>query len=258
MLPTNPTAPAPAALPVTANNITAVVAPKDSLGPNMLLFSALFLVLASAGVLVVAKIILGLLLLLGPVFAVLGLFPSTRGLAVGWGRAAIMMALVPIMTMITSTGALAALEPILTQMYVSAGQGDFSLRAALTILVIVLIMVAVAVQLFRIGRTIVSGWTLPFGQHRAVDNLVSAAAANVPMPSSNVVYNERMQSLVGAIERSAAATMGPGNPRSILLPQPAYADANQAGQPNNYSDRRISRGPVNAVRAPIKAIRNVA
>jgi type IV secretion system protein VirB6 len=260
MLPASPAAPAPGAFPVTANNITAVVAPKDSLGPNMLLLSALLLVLASAGVLVVAKIILGLLLLLGPVFAVLGLFPSTRGLAVGWGRAAIMMALVPIMTMITSTGALAALEPILTQMYVSAGQGDFSLRAALTILVIVLIMVAVAVQLFRIGRTIVSGWTLPFGQHRAVDNLVSEPVADVPMPSSNVVYNERMQSLVGAIERSAAATanMGPGNPRRILLPQPAYADANQAGQPNNYSDRRISRGPVNAVRAPIKAIRNVA
>lgn len=260
MLPASPTAPAPATLPVTANNITTFVAPKDSLGPNMLLFSALLLVLASAGVLVVAKIILGLLLLLGPVFAVLGLFPSTRGLAIGWGRAAIMMALVPIMTMITSAGALAALEPILTQMYVSAGQGDFSLRAALTILVIVLIMVAVAVQLFRIGRTIVSGWTLPFGQHRAVDNLVSAPVADVPMPSSNVVYNERMQSLVGAIERSAAATanMGPGNARRILLPHPAYADANQAGQPNNYSDRRISRGPVNAVRAPIKAIRNVA
>jgi hypothetical protein len=80
------------------------------------------------------------------------------------------------------------------------------------------------------------------------------------MPSSNVVYNERMQSLVGAIERSAAATanMGPGNPRGIWLPQPAYADANPAGQKNNYSDRRISRGPVNAVRAPIKAIRKVA
>lgn len=260
MLPASPTAPAPGALPVTANNITALVAPKDSLGPNMLLLSALLLVLASAGVLVVAKIILGLLLLLGPVFAVLGLFPSTRGLAIGWGRAAVMMALVPIMTMITSTGALAALEPILTQMYVSAGQGDFSLRAALTILVIVLIMVAVAVQLFRIGRTIVSGWTLPFGQHRAVDNMASGPAADVPMPSNNVVYNERMQSLVGAIERSAAATanMGPDNARRILLPQPAYAGASQAGQPNNYSDRRISRGPVNAVRAPIKAIRNVA
>jgi len=260
MLPTNPTAPEPAILPVTANNITAVVAPKDSLGPNMLLFSALFLVLASAGVLVVAKIILGLLLLLGPVFAVLGLFASTRGLALGWGRAAVMMALVPVMAMVTSVGAVAALEPILTQMYVSAGQGDFSLRAALTILVIVLIMVAVSVQLFRIGRTIVSGWTLSFGQDRTIDNRVSAPVAYEPLPSSNPVYNERMQSLVGAIERSAAATasLTPDNRRGILLPQRVYADAGQAGQQSNYSDRRISRGPVNAVRAPIKAIRNVA
>ena len=260
VLPTNPTATEPATLPVTANNITAFVAPKDSLGPNMLLLSALFLVLASAGVLVVAKIILGLLLLLGPLFAVLGLFASTRGLALGWGRAAVMMALVPVMTMITSAGAVAALEPILTQMYVSAGQGDFSLRAALTILVIVLIMVAVAVQLFRIGRTIVSGWTLPFGQGRAIDNQVSAPVANDPLPSNNVVYNERMQSLIGAIERSAqaSASSSPGNPRGILLPQRVYSDADHAAQKTIYSDRRISRGPVHAVRAPIKAIRNVA
>lgn len=260
MLPTNPITTETATLPVTANNITAFVAPKDSLGPNMLLLSALFLVLASAGVLVVTKIILGVLLLLGPVFAVLGLFASTRGLALGWGRAAVMMALVPIMTMITSAGAVAALEPILTQMYVSAGQGDFSLRAALTILVIVLIMVAVAVQLFRIGRTIVSGWTLSFGQGRAIDNQVSAPVANDPLPSSNVVYNERMQSLIGAIERSAqaSASSNPGNPRGILLPQRVYSDADHAAQKTSYSDRRISRGPVHAVRAPIKAIRNVA
>ena len=260
MLPTNPITTEPATPPATVNNIAAFVAPKDSLGPNMLLFSALFLVLASAGILVVTKIILGLLLLLGPVFAVLGLFASTRGLALGWGRAAVMMALVPVMTMITSAGAVAAIEPLLTQMYVSAGQGDFALRAALTILVIVLIMVAVAVQLFRIGRTIVSSWTLSFGQRRTIDNQISAPVANYPLPSTNVVYNERMQSLVGAIERSAAATasISPGNPRGILLPQRVYADTGPAGHQNSYSDRRISRGSVNAVRAPIKAIRNVA
>ena len=43
-----PTA-APETLPTTATGITAFVAPKDSLGPNMLLMSALLLVLASAG-----------------------------------------------------------------------------------------------------------------------------------------------------------------------------------------------------------------
>ena len=260
MSPGGATALAPDALPATVSGITAFVTPKDSLGPNMLLFSALLLVLASAGVLVVAKIILGLLLMLGPIFAVLGLFTSTRGLTLGWGRAAVLMALVPVMAMMTSAGAVAVLEPVLTQMYVSAGQGVFSLRAALTILVIVLIMVAVSVQLFRIGRTIVSGWTLSFGQQRSADNPVSVQTNMEALQSGNMVYNERMQSLVGAIERSAlpSAAFSPASQRGIMLPVQFNTDAAQAGQKNTSTDRRISRGPNNAVRAPVKAVRNAA
>ena len=69
----------PDSLPPTVTGITAIVAPKDSLGPNMLMLSALLLVLASAGVLVVAKIILGLLLLLGPLVRGTGaIFRDTR------------------------------------------------------------------------------------------------------------------------------------------------------------------------------------
>jgi type IV secretion system protein VirB6 len=251
---------APEALPATVAGVTAFVAPKDSLGPNMLLLSALLLVLASAGVLVVAKIILGLLLMLGPIFAVLGLFTTTRGLTLGWGRAALLMASVPVMAMLTSAGALAVLEPVLVQMFASAGQGAFSLRAALTIMVVVLVMVAVSVQLFRVGRMIVSGWTLSFGQQKAPDNLVSVQSSGQTLSSSNVIHNERMHSLVGAIERSAVtnSTMSTTSQRAIMLPQRVDVDAAPALQQNIHSDRRISRGPVKAVRAPIKAIRNAA
>jgi type IV secretion system protein VirB6 len=251
----------PEALPATATGITAFVAPKDSLGPNMLLLSALLLVLASAGVLVVAKIILGLLLLLGPIFAVLGLFAGTRGLTLGWGRAAILMALVPVMTTMTSAGAVALLEPVLTEMYVLAGQGIFSLRSALAIMVVVLVMVAVSVQLFRIGRTIVSGWTLPFGQSRATDGAAVTAQQNLETGQPvNMIYNERMQSLIGSIERSAMTTSaaGPANQRAILLPQRFENEGAASRQDNMQSDRRVSRGRVTAVRAPIKAIRNAA
>jgi type IV secretion system protein VirB6 len=251
----------PETLPATATGITAFVAPKDSLGPNMLLLSALLLVLASAGVLVVAKIILGLLLMLGPIFAVLGLFAATRGLTLGWGRAAVLMALVPVMAMMTSAGAVALLEPVLTEMYVAAGQGIFSLRSALTIMVVVLVMVAVSVQLFRIGRTIVSGWTLAFGQNRTTDNAPVAVQSHQDSAlPANVIYNERMQSLVGSIERSAMATstISAANQRAILLPQRFDGDSAQARQDNFNADRRISRARVTAVRAPIKAIRNAA
>jgi type IV secretion system protein VirB6 len=252
----------PEALPATAAGVTAFVAPKDSLGPNMLLLSALLLVLASAGVLVVAKIMLGLLLVLGPIFAVLGLFASTRGLTLGWARAAVLMALVPVMAMMTTAGAVALLEPLLTDMIVSAGQGIFSLRPALTILVIVIIMVAVSVQLFRVGRTIVSGWTLSFGQSNVIENTTDTFPATFDQnASTNLVYNERMQSMVSSIERTAmtnASSPGASVQRAILLPprfetggQPSRSDTSQV-------NRRITRGRVTAVRAPIKAIRSAA
>jgi type IV secretion system protein VirB6 len=260
-MPTDPKTP-PEALPATAQGVTAFVAPKDSLGPNMLLMSALLLVLASAGVLVVAKIILGLLLVLGPIFAVLGLFAATRGLTLGWARAAVLMALVPVMAMMTSAGAVALLEPLLTDMIVSAGQGIFSLRPALTILVVVIIMVAVSVQLFRVGRTIVSGWTLSFVQSKAMENtLVSDPAAFGQTPSANLVYNERMQSLVGSIERTAmanASSPGASVQRAILLP-PRFEMGDQSSRSDNAQvNRRITRGRVTAIRAPIKAIRSAA
>jgi type IV secretion system protein VirB6 len=248
-------------LPPTVTGITAIIAPKDSLGPNMLMLSALLLVLASAGVLVVAKIILGLLLLLGPLFAVLGLFAGTRGLTLGWARAAVLMALVPVMAIITAAGSTAVIEPVLAEMYVSANQGIFSLRAALTILVIVLITVAVAVQLFRIGRTIVSGWTISLQSSTAahapqVQGTQAAMAASAPA----MMYNERMQSMVSAIERTAHITTpaSAANQRAILLPHRMDTEGSAQRTNDMKTDRRISRGRVTAVRAPIKAVRNAA
>ena len=121
-------------------------------------------------------------------------------------------------------------------------------------------MVAVSVQLFRVGRTIVSGWSLTFGHPRSAENVVSLQENSHRIPSGNVVYNDRMQSLVGAIERSAATTshVSPANQRAIILPHRFDGTASQAGQQNTKLDRRISRGPASAVRAPVKAIRNAA
>lgn len=248
-------------LPPTVTGITAIIAPKDSLGPNMLMLSALLLVLASAGVLVVAKIILGLLLLLGPLFAVMGLFAGTRGLTLGWTRAAVLMALVPVMATITAAGSTTLIEPVLAEMYVSANQGIFSLSAALTILVIVLITVAVAVQLFRVGRTIVSGWTISLQSNTAAhapqaQGIQAAIAASAPA----MMYNERMQSMVSAIERTAHITTpaSAANQRAILLPHRMDTEGSAQRTNDMKTDRRISRGRATAVRAPIKAVRNAA
>jgi type IV secretion system protein VirB6 len=125
----------------------------------------------------------------------------------------------------------------------------------------VLVMVAVSVQLFRVGRTIVSGWTLSFSPNRAAETSpVNVQAHQDSGQPANVIYNERMQSLVGSIERSAMTTsnVSAANQRAILLPQRFDGDNAQARQDNIHSDRRISRGRITAVRTPVKAIRNAA
>lgn len=258
--PGTPPVAAPETLPATATGITAFIAPKDSLGPNMLLVSALLLVLASAGVLVIAKIILGLLLLLGPIFAILALFAGTRGLTLGWGRAAIMMALVPLMASMTTAGAVALLEPMLADMVVAAGEGIFSLRSALAIFVVLLVMVAVAIQLFRIGRTIVGGWSISLGQAQATPVGTAAPQSAANGADAPVVYNERMQALVGSIERAATAASTPSHApqRQILLPMRTDIGSAPVSPNMAVTDRRLSRGRVAPVRAPIKPVRNAA
>lgn len=238
------------------------MAPRDSLGPNMLLFGALLLVLTSAGVLVIAKIILGLLLLIGPIFAVLALFAGTRGLALGWARAAVMMALVPIMATMTTAGAVALLEPIVADMFAAAGEGIFSLRAALAIMVVLLVVVAVSVQLFRIGRTIVGGWTL--GLATPVPAGAPALAPSPPLAvgAAPLVYNERMQALVGSIERAAitaSATATTAPQRQIMMPMnrdiaPALPLAAKPMAPT----RQTPGGRITAGRAPVKPVRSAA
>lgn len=248
-------------LPATPTSLTALVTPKDSLGPNMLLISALLLVLASTGVLVVAKIILGLLLLLGPIFAALALFPATRGLTIGWARAALLMTLVPLMAMIASTGATALLEPLVAEMIVAASQDVYSLKEALVILVVVLIMAAVAVQLFRTGRTIVGGWSIRFGETATTNAppLALGSPSNQAQPA-NFIVNERMQSLVSSIERTALAAQNQGSlaTRSITIPHRLESTSAPSRAIPNVAGRGVGRGSVTAYRAPVKPYRNAA
>ena len=248
-------------VPATPTSLTALVVPKDSLGPNMLLMSALLLVLASTGVLVVAKIILGLLLLLGPIFAALALFPATRGLTIGWARAAVLMTLVPLMAMIASTGAIALLEPLVAEMIVAASQDVYSLKVALVILVVVLVMAAVAVQLFRTGRTIVGGWTIRFGETSATNApLAAVASTSNQVQPQNLLVDERMRSLVGSIEKAALTVQNPGvfATRSIALTQRVVSGAAPSRATTNVASRLVSRGSVTAHRAPIKPYRSAA
>ena len=121
--------PAAAAVPMTASSNP------FSSAPAYLSWSAMLLTLTAAGSIAITKALLGLLLAIGPAFALFALFDNTRGLAVGWARAALFLAFVPLLATLTSVAMLAMLEPMALRLSVDAARGVFSLNSALAIFI---------------------------------------------------------------------------------------------------------------------------
>ena len=84
------------------------------LAKNLIWFSALELLLSTVGLLVVSRIVLAILLALGPVFIVLALFSNTRGLFEGWLRTTLAFALAPMMVVLAGGAVMGALGPIIS------------------------------------------------------------------------------------------------------------------------------------------------
>lgn len=236
---------------------TTIIAPRGGLGPNMLLLSALLLLLASAGVLAVAKVLLALMLMVGPLFIAMALFEATRGLSVGWARAAVLLAIIPLFAQLTTVAALAFLEPMVLTMAAEAAGDNFSLRTASGILVTVLVMAAVCSQLFRLSRVMTGAWTFlgaRSGSPAMTTDAPSVAAATAASP---LVANERIQTLIADIERQGGtANASTSNPQRVLIapaPQPAMAATMKANAP------KIQRSTVgnrpSATRPMLRAVR---
>jgi len=78
---------------------------------DMLWSSGLILLLSTVGVLILSRLILTLLLALGPLFVVFALFSQTRGLFEGWLRTSIGFAFIPMLVTLGGSAALSLLTP---------------------------------------------------------------------------------------------------------------------------------------------------
>jgi type IV secretion system protein VirB6 len=244
---------------------SAVALPKqivgESPGPNVLLLSTLLLVLASAGVLAVSKVLIGLLLAIGPIFVALGLFTATRGLAFGWARVCVLLALVPLLSLMTSAGALTMIEPMVVDMAVQAAAGEFSLRAAIALFVAVLVMAAVSFQLFRIATAITANWSAKLSARADAPHATHAAAATLAPMAQPSTLNPRIDVLVNALERSTIIRTASGSDiRRQIVSSPALILGGDAATPNNQISvaRSSLVGRPASQRAPLKPVRKVA
>jgi type IV secretion system protein VirB6 len=202
--------------PVPATVPTAALASSNpfSSAPNYLSWSAMLLTLTAAGSIAITKALLGLLLALGPVFALFAIFDNTRGLAVGWARAALFLALVPMLATLTSVAMLALLEPMALRLSLDAARGIFSLNNALAIFIAMLVMTGIALLAVRVAGIMVSAWVISLKDHLAADQGAAARAqaagygpaghgAAVAGGQSSV-NQPRLDQIVQSVERSNA------------------------------------------------------
>lgn len=168
--------------------------------------SALLMLLTSLGAVIAAKITLGLLLGLGPLFVALLLFDSTRGVFEGWLRAAVVFALAPLVTTLGLVVELMLIEPDLARLADQRARGLVDLAPANSILLLVLICTVVSVALCAAAAIIAISLRLPWrhsAQAAKIAPAVVGAASITAAP--NVRALPAIESRAAEVAAAAAA-----------------------------------------------------
>ncbi|MEM8826940.1 MAG: type IV secretion system protein [Pseudomonadota bacterium] len=239
--------------------VGAMFGAREVIAPLLLVTSALILVMSSAGVIAITKVLLGLMLLLGPVFIALALFSQTRGLTLGWARAALLVALIPLLSAMATVGGLAILEPTVIATAASASSGVLPLQSVFAILIVTLLMAAVTLFLFVLARTIVNGWDWPATQApRSEAGMAAAApaATTVISPLAEAPGSARTQAMVQSISRAEMLGAPSGPSRAIVnltttRPAAGAQSANASGPSRTIAGRSrdVKRAPIVPVRS---------
>lgn len=124
---------------------------------NLMWLAAVLLLLGTVGVLVASRIALAVLLGVGPVFVVLGLFAGTRGLCAGWLRGVVMTAITPLFVVLGGGLMLELLVPVVANL--SSGEGVDG-RAALALFLITSVHIALIGMVLKVSGAMVSGWSV--------------------------------------------------------------------------------------------------
>ncbi len=208
--------------------------------------SGLFLLVSTLGVLILTRLVLYLLLILGPVFIVFALFPQTRGLFNGWLRTSLVFALAPLFTVLGGTAALMLFVPLID----AIGDDPIAAVTAVQPMVILfmgsLIYCAFLFVLMWVSASLVRDWQASLREKPASDtpspsqSMLNAQAAPlaaqqtfIPGVTSDVYA--RTGSLVTAISRiSEGSGSSSSGSRSETL---GLYDP----QARNASDDRFSR-----------------
>jgi type IV secretion system protein VirB6 len=187
---------------------------------NLMWLAALLLLLGTVGVLVTARIALAVLLALGPVFVVLGLFPGTRGLTAGWLRGVVMTALTPLFVVLGGGLMLELLVPVVAALRTGEGIDG---RAALAFFMIAAVHLALMAMVLKVVGAMVAGWQV-FGLARSGDRDSPAQApALLQSPAALSLLAAQDTAVQPLSRRAAAFAPAPTSPGEPATAAPAAA-----------------------------------
>ncbi len=180
---------------------------------GILWLGALLFLLGTVGVLVTARIGLALLVALGPIFVVMALFSSTRGLFTGWLKGVVMLGLTPLLAVLGGGVMLELAVPILRSLNQIPGQIDA--RAAMAFFMIGAVHVALMIMALKVSATMVAGWRV-FGlaPDDKADRL-EPRAAMVPPAATLATAGAPLSTAQAAAQSVAPSRLAASAPRIL-------------------------------------------
>jgi type IV secretion system protein VirB6 len=204
--------------------------PNLALASNLVWASAIILLLATLGLLVIARIVLAVLLALGPVFIVFGLFDGARGLFEGWLRTAVGFAVAPTLVVLGGSGVLAVIGPMISAVADDPLAAVAALRPVISLFLACVIYAGLLLTLAATAAALTRGWRIriPGAPPRAPDPAAlpmasAAAAATHELHAAASRSNMRISDLATAVlredARAAERRAGPrAEPQALSAP----------------------------------------
>ncbi len=209
-----------------------------SMGALLLTAAGSTLLLSSLGVILACKIVLGLLLGLGPLFIVMFLFDATRGVFEGWLRATLAFAFVPLVAILLLGVILVILEPSLIQLEQQNASGVFVLAPTYSVIILIMVFVGVMTGALTAIGVIAGGFKLPTRARVAVDP--AAAGRTIDSRTMNEAATQsraaRTAAAASAMERRDAMIVGgmvAGGGATSLIERRTNVDSGARGRTEN-------------------------
>lgn len=199
----------------TSNKDGLGIVDNKSMPVTLYWLSGLLLLMSTLGVLILSRLVLYLLLILGPIFILLALFPQTRGLFNGWLRTSLVFAMVPMLTVLGGTAALMLFIPLIEAISFDPLGAVQRVQPMIMLFMGACIYAAFMGVLVWVAASLVKDWqaalrddrTTPLGQQpnlQAASQLspqaLSAAAAQGAVQSSFA----RTENMISALSREGA------------------------------------------------------